>query len=81
MARVVFPDHLLQYTGNTRELNVSASDFRELVQALDERYPGLRDILLEKSSVAIDGEISHDPFLEPISPDSDVHFLLKISGG
>jgi hypothetical protein len=32
-------------------------------------------------AVAIDGEIIHDPFLEAVGPDSEVHFLFRISGG
>jgi molybdopterin converting factor small subunit len=81
MARVVFPEHLLRYTGNTREVEVPASTFRDLVQALDERFPGIEDVLLDRVAVAIDGEISHEPFLEPIGERAEVHFLLKISGG
>jgi molybdopterin converting factor small subunit len=81
MARVVFPEHLQQYTGQTRELEVRASNYRELVAALNAHFPGIEEVLMEKVSVAIDGEISHEPFLEEIGEDAEVHFLLKISGG
>jgi molybdopterin converting factor small subunit len=81
MARVVFPDHLSPYTGEVRELDVDASSFRELVVALEARFPGIATALHEKVTVAIDGEISHDPFLEPLQPGSEVHFLFRISGG
>jgi hypothetical protein len=81
MARVVFPDHLLRYTDNVRELDVDATNFRQLVATLERRFPGIESVLLEKVAVAIDGEIIHEPFLEPLGPDADVHFLLKIAGG
>jgi hypothetical protein len=32
-------------------------------------------------AVAIDGEIYSDPLLEPVGPQSEVHFLPAISGG
>jgi hypothetical protein len=32
-------------------------------------------------AVAIDGQIYQDPFLEPISPNSEVFFLPRIGGG
>jgi hypothetical protein len=32
-------------------------------------------------AVAIDGEIIEDPLLEPIRPESEIHFLPRISGG
>jgi hypothetical protein len=32
-------------------------------------------------AVAIDGDIIVDPLLEPIGPDSEVHFLHFVAGG
>jgi len=80
MATVVFGSELQRLTGEART-RVSASDYRELLDELTARYEALdRDELL-KMAVAIDGEIIHDPLLESISDDSEVHFLLRISGG
>lgn len=81
MAKVFFPDHLTQYTAGVRELEVHAESFRDLVAQLEVRYPGISQALLGKVAVAIDGDIIHDPFLDPVRADSEVYFLHRIDGG
>ncbi len=81
MAKVFFPDHLMQHTAGTRELELDASSFRDLVAQLERRFPGISGVLLGKVAVAIDGDIIHDPFLDPIGPNSEVYFLHRIEGG
>ncbi|MDH3644106.1 MAG: hypothetical protein OES38_18520 [Gammaproteobacteria bacterium] len=80
MAKVVFPDHLLQQTGGMREIEVVAADFRELLIDLDRRWPGCSEVM-EKCAVAIDGQIYQDAFLEPLQADSEVFFMQRIEGG
>lgn len=80
MAHVVFPNHLLSYTGGERAVDVSAGNFRELLEALESRFPGSREAL-GKSAVAIDGQIYQDAFLEPLEPDAEVFFMQRIEGG
>jgi molybdopterin synthase sulfur carrier subunit len=80
VARVVFPDHLLTATGGVRELEVSAENVRELLLALADRFPGSESVLA-KSAIAIDGQIYQDAYLEPIGPDSEVFFMLRLEGG
>lgn len=80
MAKVVFPDHLLTHTGGEREIEVFAANYRDLLVALEERWPGVREPL-NKAAVAIDGQIYQDAFLEPIEPDSEVFFMSRIEGG
>ena len=81
MAKVFFPDHLTQYTTGIGEFDVKASNFRDLVAQLEVRFPGITSILIGKVAVAIDGDIIHDPFLDPLRPDSEVYFLHRIDGG
>jgi hypothetical protein len=81
MARVFFPDHLQQLTNGTREVAANAATYRELLAVLERKFPGITDALLGKVAVAIDGDIIHDPFLDPIKPNSEVHFLHRIEGG
>ena len=81
MARVSFPDHLLTHTDGVRELEVYASSYRELVSALEARFEGISEVLLNKVAVAIDGEIIQTPFLEDIGADSEVFFMARIEGG
>ena len=80
MVRVVFPDHLLTYTGGEREVDVPARNFRELLEALEARFPGSRQAH-GKSAVAVDGEIYQDAFLEPLAPGAEVFFMQRIEGG
>lgn len=81
MARVYFPDHLARLTRGERELEVAASNFRELLIALEAQFPGIEASIVGKVAVAIDGDIVHDPYLDPIGPDSEVYFLHRIEGG
>ena len=80
MAKVVFPDHLLHCTGGQRQVELMVDNYRELLLALEERWPGIRE-RLAKSAVAIDGQIHQDAFLEPIGADSEVFFMARIEGG
>ena len=80
MAKVVFPDHLMSHTDGVRELEVECKNFRSLVRALNEKWPGIDDVL-SKTAVAIDGQIYQDAWLEPIQPNSEVFFMQRIEGG
>ncbi len=80
MARVVFPEHLLRHTGGQRELELFVDNYRELLAVLEERWPGIRGPL-NKSAVAIDGQIYQGAFLEPVHADSEVFFMARIEGG
>ncbi len=80
MARIVFPDHLLQHTEGEREVELLADNFRELLLILDQRWPGI-DEILTKCAVAIDGQIYQDAFLEPLQSDSEIFFMQRIEGG
>lgn len=81
MATVHFPEQMLHATGGVQRMDVPAKDYRELVQRVAERFPDVRQAIEHDMSVAIDGEIVFEPFLEPLTPNSEVHFLPRIAGG
>jgi len=81
LAKVYFPDYLLHYTSKQREVTVTASNYRDLVRQLEQRFPGIEEILLSKVAVAIDGEIVHDPYFDELQADSEVYFLPRLVGG
>ena len=82
MARVILPlDAARAFADGVSQLEMDAADVRKLIQALDDRYPGLGQRLRTRTAVAIDGEIFQDPFLQTIRPDSEVYFLPAIEGG
>ncbi len=80
MATVIFSSELQRFTGEEKT-SVSSTNYRDLLVELLARYHRLPEDELQKMAVAIDGEIIHDPFLETVKPDSEVHFLFRISGG
>ncbi len=80
MATIIFSSELQRLTGEDN-LTVDATTYRDLVDQVVARYDKLERDTLMQMAVAIDGEIIHDPLLEAVGPDSEVHFLYKISGG
>jgi molybdopterin synthase sulfur carrier subunit len=81
VAKIVLTGGLRRFTDGATELDVDASDVRALIRALEERFPGIGSHIEKNTSIAIDGDIIHDPLLEPIGPDSEIHFLPQIAGG
>jgi sulfur-carrier protein len=69
------------YCGDVRELEIDAATIGQLVRALDKRFPGLGEQIIESMALAIDGEIFQDSLIDPIGPDSEVHLIPKIGGG
>lgn len=80
MALVVFSSELQRLTEEA-SVQLDVADYRELIEALAARYKRLAAAELREMAVAIDGEIIHDPMLEAIGRESEVHFLFRISGG
>ena len=66
---------------------VEGKNVRQIIESLDQNYPGFKDRLVEDGrvkpniSVAIDGEITPLGMIEKVSEESEVHFLPAISGG
>ncbi len=82
MARVVlFATLAHQFTNGLTELEIPADNYRELLTALETRFPGIAQTLRSRTAVAIDGEIFQEPYLESIGPHSEVFFLPQIEGG
>ncbi|MAR87445.1 MAG: molybdopterin synthase sulfur carrier subunit [Rhodospirillaceae bacterium] len=83
MARIILTDSLSkQFTDGNSDFEIVAPSVRSLIRELDNRYPGLGTQISDGTlSVAIDGDIYQDAFLEELHPDSEVAFLPKIGGG
>ena len=68
-------------------MEVEGSTVRQIIDNLEQAWPGLRerlvagDRLRSNISVAVDGEVSPLGLLERVSPSSEVHFVAAISGG
>ena len=87
MATVYIPTMLLPVTGGVKQTQVEARNVRQLINALEDQFPGIRDRLIEDNqvrsnlAVSIDGEVARMGLLERVGESSEVHFVPAISGG
>ena len=77
---VIFSSELQRFTGEAKT-EIQATNYRSLVAEVLGKYPKLDEDEILKMAVAINGELVHDPFLQQIPLNSEVHFLLRIEGG
>ena len=80
MAVVIFSSELQKFTGEER-IELAVSTYRQLVDRILGRYPDMPSEEITEKAVSIDGMIIQDPLLDLVAPDSEVHFLDRISGG
>jgi sulfur-carrier protein len=84
---VFVPTMLQSLTGGVKEVEVSAGNVRQVVERLDDLYPGIKERLVEEGrlrpnlAVSIDGEIARLGLLEKVAENSEVHFVPAIGGG
>ena len=83
MAHVHFASGQRSLTGGVAELEVEAATVRELLNKLEDLFPGIRAHLDEISAtaVAIDGDIIPDAMYEPVPPNAEIHFVTPLAGG
>ena len=70
-----------QFTDGETDVHVEATNVRQMVKALEAKFPGLGTEIQTAMSVAIDGTILPDPFLEEVTDQSEIYVLPKIGGG
>ena len=74
-------------TGARQQVNVPGRTVGQVIDALDAAYPGIRgricdgDRLDPAVAVAVDGRIARLGLLAPVEEQSEVRFILAISGG
>jgi molybdopterin synthase sulfur carrier subunit len=87
MPRVFIPAALREIAGGQSSVELEGQTVRQLIAALDERFPGMRARLLDGDElspslmISIDGTINPRKLLAAVSPASEVHFLPAIGGG
>ena len=87
MPTLFIPSPIRDLTQGKTSVTVSASSVREAIENLEAQYPGVKDRLCEEGrirpniSVMVDGQISHLKMREKLTDDSEVHFVIAISGG
>ena len=85
---IVFLSAMLQpLTGGVSQVRVAGRTIRTIINHLEERFPGIKERLLQDDdlrpdvAIAIDGETALDGLAERVGEDSEVHFIPPISGG
>ena len=87
MAIVHIPSLLQDMTGGQETVKAPGTNLRQLIEALEARFPGLQDRLCREGRLRpnvaawVDGEPASAGLLEPLKEESEVHFLPAISGG
>jgi molybdopterin synthase sulfur carrier subunit len=87
MAVVWIPPLMRELTGSESKITASGSTIRQVIDNLEERYPGIKARLCEGDrvrsniSVIVDGVVSQQKMLHPVDDASEIHFLPAISGG
>ena len=87
MATVFIPSLMQKLTDGETTVAVEGQSVREIINNLDEMYPGTKERLVDKFkikagiTVAVDGEISPIGILCKVGNDSEIHFLPAVGGG
>jgi molybdopterin synthase sulfur carrier subunit len=88
MATVYLPAQFHDLTGGAGPLEIEGHTLRQIVAALEVRFPGLAARISDASdqiapglAVSIDGNIASRGLLSPVGAQSEIHFLPAIGGG
>ena len=87
MARVFVPTMLQATTGGVKEVEVTARNVRQVIEQLDEQFPGIANRLMEDGeirsnlAVAVDGEVARMGLMERVGENAEIHFVPAIGGG
>lgn len=87
MATVHIPTQMRRLTGGRDRVEVPGSTLRQVVEALDEQWPGLKheivdaDGLRPQLAVAIDGAIAESGLVAAVGVDAEIFFIPAIGGG
>ena len=87
MATIFIPTMLQKMTGGTQKIDMEVRNVRQVIERLEELYPGIKERLVEDGeilpnlAIAIDGDVAIMGMLEKVGENSEVHFVPAIGGG
>ena len=87
MATIFIPTMLQKMTDGAQKVDMEVRNVRQVIERLEELYPGIRDRLLEDGdiapniAVAIDGDVAIMGLFQRVGENSEVHFVPAIGGG
>ena len=87
MAKIFIPTMLQSLTAGVKQVDLDARNVRQIIERLEELYPGMENRLIEDGeirpnlAIAIDGDVAIMGMLEKVEENSEVHFVPAIGGG
>ncbi|MGV8953055.1 MAG: MoaD/ThiS family protein [Cypionkella sp.] len=81
MVAVTIWGSLRRFTDGHAQLEVEASNFKELLDRLSQDYPGLKPQIDRGVSLALDGRIYREAWFTEIGPKSEVILMPYMTGG
>ena len=87
MPTLFIPAPLRNLTQGKTSVVVAGSSVREAIESLEAEYPGIKERLCEGEkirpniSVLVDGQMTQLKIREKLQENSEVHFVIAISGG
>jgi molybdopterin synthase sulfur carrier subunit len=87
MATVWIPSLLRDLTNGQDTVRVPGATVGQIIEALERAYPGMKARLCDGSvlrrglTVAVDTQVARLGLAQPVSDESEVHFIPAISGG
>ena len=87
MATIFIPAQLRTLTAGIEQLEMDVHNVREVINLLEQKFPGIRDRLCQQDQlspslqVSIDSVITSRGMIAKIQPNSEVHFIPAIAGG
>ena len=86
MAIVFIPTMLQKMTGGAQKIDMEARNVRQVIERLEELYPGIKERLVEDGeilpnlAIAIDGDVAIMGMVETVGESRAVH-VVRASGG
>jgi molybdopterin synthase sulfur carrier subunit len=87
MAKVFVPALMRKLSNEEPVVDVPGNTLREVVNNLDDAYPGMKELIIENGRVrpglalAVDGVMSATGLMAKVPEDGEVHILPAIGGG
>lgn len=81
MVKVKLWGTLRQMTDGQSEVEVEAKTFKEVLDRLQDRYPGLAPQIRRGVSMSLDGVIYREAWFQEIGTDSEVVLMPFMQGG
>ncbi len=72
---------LRRFADGKNTVEIKAQNVGEILNALENKYPELKEIIEAGVSVSVDGKIIASGLTEPVYEDSEVFLLQQLKGG